>query len=395
VARLNLFSLDIPAMLEWTLWLTMAALGYVYVGYPLLMACVGHFSRQSRGKAGYEPSVSLLIPAYNEAEVIREKLTNALAIDYPRQKLEVLVGSDCSSDDTVSIARSFTSKGVQVWAFSSRRGKASVLNDLVPAARGEILVLCDANVMFARDALRHLIDRLNDPQIGAVTGDVRLKSEDCSFGAGEGLYYALERRVQLGESAVGSVMGVDGGMYVIRKELFAPLSPDTILDDFVISMRVIQHGRRVVYEPLAVAHENATPSARSEFRRRVRVSAGAIQSIVRGHWPPYWRPIELWQYFSHKLLRWSVPLLLIVLLVLSASLLQASLIYRFLFGVQLAAYSLAAAGAISVRIRQTRLGGVVFYFVMTFVAMLTGTVKGLFFRQSGAWTKTARKAGAS
>jgi cellulose synthase/poly-beta-1,6-N-acetylglucosamine synthase-like glycosyltransferase len=184
-------------------------------------------------------------------------------------------------------------------------------------------------------------------------------------------------------------------MYVLRKDLFLPVAADTILDDFVISMNVIRQGKRVVFEPAAVADENATPSARSEFRRRMRVSAGAVQSLVRRNFPPVWRPVELWQYVSHKLLRWCIPLLLAALFVMSACLLSQGVVYQIAFAVQALGYLLALAGAVSVRIRQTRLVGIPFYFVLTFIAMFAGMFKGLFFRQSGAWAKTERTAAAA
>ncbi len=376
-------------------WLVIAVLCYVYVGYPLAMAVISSLWRTKPCDRSGEPSVSVLIPAYNEADVIVEKLRNALALDYSSEKLEILVGSDCSSDATVELANSFADRGVKVFAFPRRRGKASVMNDLVAAASGDVLLLCDANVMFARDALRCLASRLLNSRVGAVTGDVRLKSEDCSFGVGEKLYYWLERGVQLGESRVGSLMGVDGGMYVLRKDLFVPLPADTILDDFVISMLVIKQGKRVIYDPTAIADENATPSARSEFRRRMRVSAGAVQSVLRGNFPPLWRPIELWQYCSHKLLRWCVPMLLAALLALNACLLWEGVMYQAILAVQLLGYLLATAGVVSVQIRRTRLVGIPFYFVMTFVAMSAGMCKALLFRQSGAWDKTERRANAS
>lgn len=371
-------------------WLTAAVYGWALVGYPALMTLVGKIARPRREDQAELPTVTMIIPAYNEESVIRAKISNALEVDYPKDRLEILVASDGSSDRTVSIAEGYQDAAVRVLSFANRRGKASVLNDVVAAAGGEVLCLSDANVMFRPDAISRLVARLNDPKVGAVSGEVRLASQESNFGEGESWYYRMERAMQLGESLTGSMIGVDGGMYVIRRELFRPLEADTVLDDFTTTMHVIQQRRRVVYEPNAVATENGTPLARQEFRRRVRVTAGAVQSIKRGKWPPLARPVELWQYISHKLLRWLGPVWLILLLVSSAVLCSEGTIYRIALAGQLAVYLLAAAATGSLRLRQTRPGGIAFYFVMSHVAMTWGLLKGTLNLQRGVWTRTER-----
>jgi cellulose synthase/poly-beta-1,6-N-acetylglucosamine synthase-like glycosyltransferase len=315
-------------------------------------------------------------------------LKNATSLDYPRDLLEIVVASDGSNDGTVAIARSFESQGVQLLPFSERRGKASVVNDAVQASRGEVVCLCDANVMFHPDALNRLVGRLADPSVGAVSGNVRLASHESNFGEGESLYYRIDRAIQVGESRIGSMLGVDGGMYALRKSLFRPLPADTILDDFVTTIHVIQQGWRVAYE---IADENGTPSARQEFRRRVRISSGAVQSLKRRQWPPLSQPIELWQYASHKLLRWAGPGLLGIVFIGSLLLWNAGAIYRIALIAQLAVGLLAVGAWVSVPFRETRVGGVPFYFVMSHVAMALGTVLGIFNRQRVTWTKTGRK----
>ena len=340
--------------MEWywyELFWSAAAIGfYTHAGYPLLMLLAGMFRRQRPGQACH-PRVSLVIPAHNEAKVLRQKLQNALALDYPRERLEIIVASDGSQDETIDIARSFSKQGVRLLAFAQRRGKASVLNDAVAQSTGTVICLCDANVMFRPDALRHLVAQLDDSRVGAVTGEVRLASEDSNFGQGESFYYRIERTIQLAESQVGSLMGVDGGMYVLRRELFRPLPADTILDDFVISMNVIRQGKRVAYEPAALADENATPLAVQEYRRRVRVSAGAVQSLKRGNFPPIVQPVVCWQYFSHKLLRWMGPLVLVAALVSNAMLWPAGIIYQAAFVGQVLFYAAAAVGTVSLKLR--------------------------------------------
>jgi cellulose synthase/poly-beta-1,6-N-acetylglucosamine synthase-like glycosyltransferase len=379
-------------MATWLFWGIAGLLAYLYVGYPILLGAVSLIRWPRAARPSDMPTVTLVIPAYNEEAVLIAKLENALELDYPGDKLEILLGNDCSDDATEQIAKSFAAQGVKTLSFTARRGKASVLNDLIAVARGEVILLCDANVFFSGDALHRLTARLADPSIGAVSGDVRLASESCSFGKGEKLYYRYERKLQLWESQVGSLMGVDGGMYVLRKELFRPLPPDTILDDFTISMRVIREGKRIVYEPLAMASEGATPSARTEFRRRARIAGGAVQALLRLAWPPFSRPVELWQFVSHKLLRWMMPAMLLVLGIANLSLARQSVFYEFTLVLQVSVYAVALAGSLSLRIRDTRLGGVAFYLVMSNAAILYGMARALFSRPTGIWQKTERVA---
>ncbi|HUT89234.1 MAG TPA: glycosyltransferase family 2 protein [Thermoguttaceae bacterium] len=374
-------------------WTAVAALLYAQVGYALLLRLVSAVLREADRPPENStdlPSVTLIIPAHNEETVLEAKLENALSIDYPAEKCEILVASDGSSDRTVEIARSFEKRGVHVAAFRERRGKTAVVNDAIRQATGEVVCVCDANVMFRPEALKRLVARLDDPRVGAVSGDVRLASEESDFAEGESAYYRLERTVQRAESKVGSMMGVDGGMYVLRRELFQPLPADTIVDDFVISMRVIRQGKWVVFEPTAIATENGTATARQEFQRRVRLSAGAMQVLLRRQWPPLARPVECWQFVSHKLLRWAGPVWLVLLLVSSAVLWNAGVIYRAALLAQVLLYGLAAVGSLSLRFRETRIGGIPFYFVMSHVAMAVGLVKGLLNLQRVTWNRTER-----
>jgi cellulose synthase/poly-beta-1,6-N-acetylglucosamine synthase-like glycosyltransferase len=370
-------------------WGAIAVQAYVLVGYAVLLLLIAPLVRR-RPAERQLPRVSLIIPAHNEARVIRAKLENALSLDYPPDRLEIILASDGSSDETVEIAREFVSRGVQVLAFEKRRGKASVLNDAAASATGEYLCLCDANVIFAPDALQWLLGAFTDSRVGACTGTVRLASHDSNFGEGEAFYYRLERRLQCAESQVGSLIGVDGGMYAIRRDLFPVLPSDTILDDFVISMAVLNRGFRIVYEPRAVADESATPVAAQEWRRRVRLAAGATQTLKRGCWPPLRQPVHLWQYLSHKALRWLTPWLMLVVLVASAALWPYGAFYRFCLIAQVAFYASAWLAAHWLHFRGTRPGGIAFYFTMGNLAMAVGQIRGALNRQSVTWRQADR-----
>ena len=205
-----------------TFWIVCGIVLYAQMGYPLLAALWSQSRRNDDEPAESHRTLSLIIPAYNEQNVLRAKLENTISTACLRDTLQIIVASDGSSDETVEIAREYEDRGVKVLAFTERRGKASVVNDAVTEANGEIICLCDANVMFQPDALQRLVAALDDSRVGAATGDVRLASYESNFGEGESLYYRIERAIQLGESRIGSVMSVDGGMYVIRRELFRP-----------------------------------------------------------------------------------------------------------------------------------------------------------------------------
>jgi cellulose synthase/poly-beta-1,6-N-acetylglucosamine synthase-like glycosyltransferase len=380
------------------LWTLLAAcLGvvvYVYAGYPLMLGVLRLVGRRIHRIGEACPRVTLVIPAYNERKVIREKLDNSLAIDYPREHLEIIVVSDGSEDGTNDIVREFEGRGVKLMAVAPRGGKTSALNRAVPAATGEIVVLCDANVMFLPDALTRLVRHFADPSVGAVTGDVQIRSADAPFGEGEGLYYKYERFIQLGESELGSTVTVDGGMYAIRKELFRPLPADTILDDFIIGMNAALAGRRVLYDPSAVATENATMDVRQEFRRKVRIVAGGFRELLRWHGVPSpLQPQLFWSYVSHKLLRWLVPWLLLLVLAANCALLwqpTGATAAAALLLVQAAFYGCALFCCLRPNYRWPAVVGVPFYFCMVNAAAWLGSLRGVTGIERVTWKKAER-----
>lgn len=383
--------------LTYLIWISLFLLIYSNVLYPLAMALLGSFTYK-RKDVGFSqddiPKVTLLVPAFNESKVIESKMRNIDAMEYEVRRMEVIVASDGSSDGTQELVRKHLCRfPLRLLDFQQRRGKTSVVNDALASCSTPLVCLCDANVMFRPDALKVMVERFHDPKVGAVTGDVQLASHESDFGNGESMYYFYERALQKGESLVGSVMGVDGGMYVIRRELFENLESDTILDDFSVSMRVIRKGFRIIYEPLAIADENGTPTSTAEYTRRVRVTKGAVQSIRRGYYPSFFKqPVAYAQWFSHKFLRWANPLLLLALLLGSGMLSGYYSLALYFFIAQILFYGIGVLAFIFPSLRDKPIIGIIYFFVLSHAAMLEGIYKGLGGNYSAIWNRTERVA---
>ena len=289
-------------------WTSVAVLVYVYVGYPLALRLAATVMAKPVVQGPMEARVCLFVAAHNEAEVIADKIRNSLALDYPRSRLHILIASDGSSDSTNEIVRSFASQGVQLVEFLERRGKISAINDGMKAVDAEIVVLSDANTFLRPDAIRNLVRNFADETVGAVSGDVILTGERAALAGSEDLYYRYERALQRFESELGSLIGVDGALYALRRRLFVPAAPDTILDDMAIPMAVVRAGYRVVFEPDALAYEIGSNSAREEFARKSRVIAGGVQFLMRDDSSIPVRDVQAAvALVSHKALRWMSP----------------------------------------------------------------------------------------
>lgn len=326
------------SLLQLLFWLAAGVVFYTFLGYPLLIGLLARHVRHPVRRAPITPRVTLLIPAYNEASVIARKLEDCLALDYPSDRLEIVVVSDGSDDETVNIVAGYADRGVRLYHRPQRQGKAAAINRVMPLVSGDIVVFSDANTMLNSGGLRALVRNFADPTVGAVAGEKRV------LGGGEGLYWRYESFLKRCDSAVSSVMGAAGELFAIRRSLFKPLPPDTLLDDFVLSMWLVKAGWRVVYETEAVAREEASSSLAAEWQRRARNAAGGFQAIRRlsampskGKWPA-------WQYYSHRVLRWAVtPFLLPMLYGLNLLLLGLPF-YRPLFLAQTAFYMAALLG---------------------------------------------------
>jgi biofilm PGA synthesis N-glycosyltransferase PgaC len=377
--------------MELIFWTSVGVILYVYAGYPLILSALALRTKPTARDENSCPSVSLIIAAYNEEKVLREKLENCLALDYPTDRLEIVVASDGSTDGTNAIVESYAERGIILHKVIPRGGKTRALNMVIPKTRGEILVLSDANTMYRPDAIRKLVRHFADPVVGAVSGDVRLVDAADSHAHSEGLYYRYERWLQRLESRIGSIIGADGAMYAVARDCFRAPPDGIIVDDFVISMTVARLGFRVLYDPEAIATEQGTLTAREEFFRKVRIIAGGIQALrFRVGIPSLRQPILMLGYLSHKLLRWLVPCLLLLTFLSSAALARESF-YSLAFAAQILFYGTAVVYGFDLfGCRKLRLSGIPYYFSLVNVAALLGVWKGLMGTQRVIWQRTTR-----
>ncbi len=368
--------------------LSLAVLVYIFVGYPLLLALIVRVRGPRPVKRGDRlPSVSLVISAYNEADVIRGKLENTIEIDYPRELLEVVVISDASTDGTDEIAREFSARyGVVVARQPERAGKTAGLNRTVPTLRGEIVVFSDANALYQPNALKMLARNFADPQVGCVTGQARyVEGSRTAADDGERTYWDYEIYIKGLETALGSTVGGDGAIYGIRAHLWKPL-PSTGINDFLNPLQIVDAGWRAVYEPGAICYEDTAGTPGREYRRRVRIVSRSWRAVflVPGVLNPFKTGWFAFSLVSHKMLRWLTGGF--------AAAAAAGLLGMILGGGD--TWPLAAAGVAVIGVavfRPTRrIVGLAGYFSIIQAASLVGVAKGTFGQVEGTWS-TARE----
>ena len=369
-------------------WICLGALVCVYVAYPLALAVAKRFERlRARVQDQSGPSLTLLISAYNEATVIREKLENALALDYPPERLEVVVISDGSDDGTDDVVRAFGDRGVVLYRQEPRQGKSAGLTRFAPRARGEILVFTDANSMFEPDAIRKLVRHFGDPKVGFVAGHQRyVEDGDSAVSESESLYWRYETWIKIQESRIGSVVCGDGAILAIRAELFEPLRDDDI-NDFVLPLKIVARGYRGVFDAEAVCYERTADDFSGEFRRKVRIVNRSLGAVLRV--PQALNPFRVgrfaFQLFFHKVLRWFVPFFLVGMLASSLALaLEGSLLYRGLFALQVGFYGVALLGFVP-GARRLRVVYVPFYFCVVNAAAALGVLRLMLGSRIAVW----------
>lgn len=370
--------------------LCVALILWVYVGYPLFLLLITRLTPgQPVQRRAITPPVTLIISAYNEGRVIRKKIENSLALDYPRERLEVLVVSDGSDDDTDAIVGEYKDRGVRLLRMRERGGKTVGLNCAVPQAAGEIIIFSDANALYHPQVVRNLTRNFADPEVGCVTGESRYEIDENSADstASENLYWRYELALKKMETQVGSLVGGDGAIYSIRKSLFRPLRPED-LSDFVNPLQIVAQGYRNVYEPEAISFEGGAESFEKEFRRKVR--------IVNRAWRGLWRVRQILnplrfgfytvQVISHKLLRWLIPVFMAGAFFANLFLLHYGIIHQVFFVLQLTFYVLAIIGWLqSRRPAIAKVFYVPYYFCLVNYASLVGIISNYRGQKFAVW----------
>jgi cellulose synthase/poly-beta-1,6-N-acetylglucosamine synthase-like glycosyltransferase len=366
--------LEIAESLFWT---SLAALFYVYLGYPILLLLIGCFVRRTPSQSGYTPRISVLIAAYNEQAGIREKIEKTLQLDYPSELIEIVVLSDESTDRTDAIVESFQDPRVRLLRIGGRRGKTNAQNEGMMFARGKVVIFSDATTVYHPQSLRYLVRNYSDPRVGAVSGRYQYFDAEgrSPTSLGTIAFWNYENLIKMMQSRISTISGCCGCIYSVRRDLYTALSPD-IISDLVQPLHVIRQGYKVVFEDRALAYEETTRSVSEEFSMRVRVVTRGMRGLLSisdllRPWKFGWVSFQLW---SHKALRWFVPLFLLGLFAANLALLSFAG-FRLFFWFQAAFYFLALLCLLVPLQKRWKLLGIPLYFCTLNAAALCGMVK--------------------
>ncbi len=347
-------------------WLSFGLIGYTYVGYALVLRLYALVRSQPVDKQPFKPTVTVVIAARNEEANLPSKLENLRGLDYPEDLLRVVIASDGSTDRTADILKA-AEPFVQAVVLTQPHGKAAALNASVRQATGDILVFLDTRQIVAPDVLTQLVSCFTDPAIGAVSGELHLESADSLASPDAlGVYWRIEKVVRKLESATGSVVGVTGAVYAVRRELFVEIPSGLLLDDVFVPMNVARAGKRVIFHSAAVARDRIFDQKGKEFSRKVRTLTGNYQLLQVAPWLLTPANPLLFRFVSHKLMRLVVPFLLLSLLLASAF--AKGGLYRTAFAAQILLYLMALLGHLSGAARRQKLVSIAYTFVLLNVA---------------------------
>ncbi|GAA4315980.1 glycosyltransferase family 2 protein [Mucilaginibacter gynuensis] len=383
-------------------WLSLFIVFYAFAGYGLVLFILVKIKRAISGKpvipdAVNLPTCTLVVAAYNEERFIAEKIQNSLALNYPEGKLKLLFVTDGSTDNTAAIVSTFAQ--VKLMHSDARSGKIAAVHRAMTEVDSEVVVFTDANTFLNTDAIVNICRHYADEKVGAVAGEKRVHiDETADATAGEGFYWKYESKLKTWDSELYSVVGAAGELFSIRRELYVPVQPDTILDDFMISLLVTIDGYRVVYEPDAYATETASQNVKEELKRKIRIAAGGIQSILRlkSLLNPFRNFVLSFQYISHRVLRWTVvPFLMILALLLNILIVATCAgccFYWFMLICQLGFYGMSLLGwYFESREMKVKIFFIPYYFCMMNYAVIRGIFRYSAGKQSAIWEKAKRQ----
>lgn len=371
-------------------WLCLTASVWPYLGYPACLALLRPRRKPVRRSSSIRPTISLVISAHNEAKVMRQRLENALAVDYPGDQLEIVVLSDASDDGTDECATEYAERGVKLLRQEVRRGKSAAIEQFVAATLGEVIVFSDANSMYRPDALLRLVEPFADPSVGFVSGRQVLELEETAVFRGESLYRRYETWVKRAESDIGSVVGGYGSILAVRRTAWHSLAPDE-MNDFTLPLRIVVSGLRGIFEPRALCAEWPSSEFGGEYQRRVRTVARGVRSVARvpASLDPRRVGVFAFQLFSHKVLRWLGPFTLAGTAVSAALLASTGSPVGMVALAAGGAAALAAAAALSPPLRRHRPIGLAGYFATLQAAAAVGVLSALLGRRYAVWNPVA------
>ena len=388
-------------------WTMIVIVFYSYIGYGILLFFITK-TRKMLGIHGhpetrddFEPEVTLFIAAYNEKDIIAEKMKNTSELDYPPEKLRILWITDGSDDGTPELLRRY--EGIEVHHSPERNGKIGAMNRGMKFVKTPVVVYSDANTMLSRSSIRRMVRLFSDPKVGCVSGEKRImnKEKDKAAGAGEGLYWKYESTLKKWDARLYSVAGAAGELFAIRTELFREMESDTLLDDFMISLRVAQQGYTIQYDPEAYAIEAPSANIKEELKRKIRISAGGIQSVIRLRALLNifrYRTLSF-QYVSHRVLRWTLAPLSLLLLIFAGGILAFHEgmttgfgIYNLFFWFQVIFYTTALAGwYFENRLIRVRMFFIPYYFFIMNLSVFLGLQRLIRGSQSVNWVRARRE----
>lgn len=375
---------------------------YTFFGYGILLFILVKLRILLKGKrplpdnGGNWPTLTLVISAYNEEHCMEEKIANTLSLAYPADKITYLFVTDGSTDSTPDIIARYPQ--IKLMHRPERRGKIAAIDRAMHEVTSEIVIFTDANTFLNKEALMNIARHFHDPKVGAVSGEKRVHIEDVSDAtAGEGFYWKYESKLKTWDSELYSVVGAAGELFSVRTKLFEYVAPDTILDDFMISMLIAEKGYRIIYDSTAYAMETGSENIGEELKRKIRIAAGGIQSIVRlkSLLNPFHNFVLSFQYISHRVLRWTItPFLMVLAFLLNGIIViqGAEVIYQLLFAGQLLFYGMALLGWImEKRQMKIKIFFIPYYFCMMNYAVAAGIRRYFLKQQSAVWEKSKRK----
>lgn len=386
-----------------TFWICLFIIIYTFVGYGLVLFVLVKIKRIFTKRQIFIsvpddlPNVTLLIAAYNEEDIITDKVNNTLELNYPKDKLQIVFITDGSSDRTAELLRN--REGITLLHDDTRAGKMAAIKRAIPFINGDITVFTDANTFLNKDAILELIKHYQNNKVGAVAGEKRILVEEKAdaSSAGEGFYWKYESALKKWDYELYSNVGAAGELFSIRTALYQPVESDTIIDDHMIAMRIAEKGYIIAYEPNAYAMETASVNTKEELKRKIRIAAGGIQSILRLKKAanPLYYPVLTFQYISHRVLRWTItPILLVVTFLLNGLIILNGVkgIYLVIFGAQVVFYILGLIGMVFER-RNIRIKSffIPYYFCVMNYAVIAGAIRYFKRQQSAAWEKSERK----